>query len=309
MHTANEKTRAIVCFIEDKRFLIEQALALRESWLYSECTDTDLVIMGPAIALAGIPDDVVKIEQRPVSGDPEWLAYECSNSIACMNGENARILDRYSHILRSDVDTFVTPAWNSFRPDEFVYGRGFYSDPAVSKNIRRIADDFGLLHRGLTNVGSTWYGPTALVRRACALSEMLLRHILLNEFGDQQGQWPGWWRGVSLLYASEIAINHLVPNAMKTDQLDAFSTHRKPIESFAHIHCWHTDDKFSKHWFYLDRYTQADAMNLDLNIIPDYAMEMSVRAIRPRTLRPAPGTLPAADERGGDPTVTETATS
>jgi hypothetical protein len=45
--------RAIVCFVEDNRHLIQQLLALRRSWLYVQNPDTDLVVMGPGDVLPG----------------------------------------------------------------------------------------------------------------------------------------------------------------------------------------------------------------------------------------------------------------
>jgi hypothetical protein len=274
--------RAITCFIEDHKHLIQQALALRQSWLYVNSPDTDLVVMGPAKALSYLPDDVIKIEQRPVADDPEWFSYRYANSIACMNGAGAHLLDRYSHVLRTDADTFITPAWDSFRPAGFVCGHGGYSnDDQVRQNLRDVAAAFGLQHHGLTNTGSTWYGPTPLVRRMAALTEMIMRYILDRYFREGEGAWPGWYQGVTSLYASEIAINHCAPDATKTFQLDYGSDRPEPVRNFAHLHCWHTDNKFSKHWFMSRRYTEEDdAKNLDLEIIPDYAMEMSFRSLR-----------------------------
>ena len=74
--------RAIVCFVEDNRHLIQQALALRHSWLYARSPDTDLAVMGPADVLARLPDDLVKIEQQPAADDPVWRGYRFANSIA-----------------------------------------------------------------------------------------------------------------------------------------------------------------------------------------------------------------------------------
>jgi hypothetical protein len=279
VNDAEATRRAIVCYIEDNRHLIQQALALRQSWLHAKSPDTDLVVMGPPSALAFFPDDVVKIEQRAVADDPEWFSYRYANSIACMNGAGAHRLDRYSHLLRSDVDTFITPAWNSFYPGNFICGHGGYShDDDVRQKLRDIAALFGLEHRGLTNAGSTWYGPTPLVRRVAAVTEMILRYILDHYFREDEGAWPGWYAGVSSMYASEIAINHCVPDATRSDQLDHGSTSGS-IGDFAHIHCWHTDDKFSKHWFMSERYGPEDRKNLNLDLIPDYAMEMSFRSL------------------------------
>ena len=272
--------RAIVCFVDDKPHLVQQALALRHSWLHAQSADTDLVVMGPAPALARIPDDVVKIRQRPSDEDAVWRGYVYANSIVCMNGDGAEQLDRYTHLLRTDVDTFITPAWNDFHPTGFTCGHGAYSnDDDVRQRIRSIAEQYGLVHRGLTNVGSTWYGPTDVVRRASAYAEMMTKHILTQHFADE-GEWPGWYRGVALLYAGEIAVNHCAPDAQRSALLDSLSTSREPTSRSVHIHCWHTDEKFSKHWFTAGRYTHADARDLDLDVARDYCMAMSFRSLR-----------------------------
>jgi hypothetical protein len=272
--------RAIVCFVDDKPHLIQQALALRHSWLHAQSRDTDLVVMGAPRALDRFPDDVVKVSQRPVDSDPVWRGYNYVNSIACMNGEGAEVLDRYTHVLRTDVDTFITPAWNDFHPGGFTCGIGAYSnDDDVRNRIDEIAARYGLVHRGVRNVGSTWYGRTDVVRRASAFAEMLVKHILSHDFASNEGAWPGWYRGVTLLYAGEIAVNHCAVDVTHSALLDAVSTTREPVSRCAHIHCWHTDDKFSKHHFMSGRYTSEDARDLDLDVVSDYCMAMSFRSL------------------------------
>jgi hypothetical protein len=272
--------RAIVCFVGDRPHLVQQALALRQSFLHARSVDTDLVMMGPAAALARMPDDVVKIEQRSVDDDPEWHGYRYADSVLCMNGAGAEWLDRYTHVLRTDVDTFITPAWNDFRPSHFTFGLGGYSnDDGVRQRIRNIAAQFGLTHRGLTNVNSTWYGPTEVVRRASAYNAMLMKHIVTAEFRDGPGEWPGWYWGVSLLYAGEIAVNHCAPDARCSDRLDGPNTSREPTSRYAHIHCWHGTEKFSKQAFTAGEYTLADAHDLDLNVVRDFCMAMSFRSL------------------------------
>ena len=292
--------RAIVCFVPDKPHLIQQALGLRQSWLYAQSPDTDLVMMGPARALARLPDDVVKIEQRDVEHDAEWRGYRYANSITCMNGAGAERLDEYTHVLRTDVDTFITPAWNDFHPTGFTVGIGGYaSEEEVRQRLRDIAAQYGLVHRGLTNVGSTWYGPTDVVRRACAFAEMLMKHILTHYFADDDGEWPGWYRWVTSMYAGEIAVNHCAPDAQPSELLDAGSASTEPTSRYAHIHCWHTDEKFSKFAFQHGRYTLEDARDLDLSIVRDYCMAMAFRSLS--DLEPPVGPLlHSAMERAGD---------
>ncbi len=146
--------------------------------------------------------------------------------------------------------------------------------------LRAVAAEFGFVHRGLTNTGATWYGPTALVRRVAAATEMLTRYILDRHFRDQAGAWPGWYRGVSSLYGAEIAINHCAPQAAKTPLLDMVSTSRAPIADCVHIHCWHTDDDFSKHKFMAGGYRNIDERRLDDRIVADYALSMSLQSLR-----------------------------
>jgi hypothetical protein len=100
----NAGRRAIVCFVEDNRHLIQQVLALRLSWLYVQSPDTDLVVMGPDDVLTRLPDDLVEIPQRLATDDPVWQDYRYTNSITNINAVGAEQLDRHSHNLRTGVD-------------------------------------------------------------------------------------------------------------------------------------------------------------------------------------------------------------
>jgi hypothetical protein len=108
---------------------------------------------------------------------------------------------------------------------------------------------------------------------------MLMKHILAHYFATDEGAWPGWYRGVTLLYAGEVAVNHCAPDAKQSALLDAGTTSRESVMRCAHIHCWHTDDKFSKHAFMCGRYTPEDARDLDLEVVSDYCMAMSFRSL------------------------------
>jgi len=126
---------------------------------------------------------------------------------------------------------------------------------------------------------------------------MLARRLLTHEFAADAGAWPGWYRGVATKYADEIAVNHCAPDAHRSDLLDASSTSSEPISDFPHIHCWHTEDKFSKHWFMAGRYTQDDAQGVDVGVIRDYCMAMSFRSLDDAT--GGRDTARAGDAHGG----------
>jgi hypothetical protein len=73
-----------------------------------------------------------------------------------------------------------------------VFGNGTYSnDDEVRQRIREIAAQHWLVHRGITNVNSTWYWPTEIERRASAYNALQMEDIQMHCFADHRGAWPG----------------------------------------------------------------------------------------------------------------------
>jgi len=274
--------RAIALFVEDKPLLLANSHWLYESWSHIQSDDTDLVFMGPKAALEKLPEDVVKIVQQPVTDDPGWLDYRFINSIACLTDPSASVLNNYDIVVRTDLDIFLTPAWNRFYPSECITGVGRYSnDDRVRENIQRIAQKFGLTHRGVTNIGSTIYGPSGLIREICRLITEITWYIRTVEFKNDYGEWPSWYYGVSTLYATEIAVNHLVPSLdVPTNMLDAYSHSVESVDKYPHIHCWHTDNIFSKFQCFDGNYDHMSDDNLNLGVINEYCLSMALRARR-----------------------------
>lgn len=272
--------RAIVIFLENQRDLMLQFGCLYTSLKYIQSKDTDLVVFGPSDALDKLPDDCVKVECPPLSEPPEWVNYRFINSLSCLVSENSHILESYDYLLRSDVDTVVTPAWNSFYPELYTTGRGWYvNNDEVRSNMKRVAHSLGLRHRGIHNVGSTHYGKPQWVREVCRLAVSLTYHILTKEFRDHPGQWPGWYQGVSSLYGTEIAFNHLIEQANPDQQqLDAFCTSQESIHKYPHIHFWHTFDLFSKFHFSAGYYDHLDTENIDIVPIRNYCLFIALKS-------------------------------
>ena len=88
-------------------------------------------------------------------------------------------------------------------------------------------------------------------------------------------------------YAGEIAVNHCAPDAQRSELLDAPSTSDEPITRYPHIHCWHTDQLFSKHAFMRGGYTREDIEDRDVSIIKHYCLAMSF--LSREELAPSPG--------------------
>jgi hypothetical protein len=271
--------RAIVIYLEDKRNLMIQFGCLYTSLKYIDSKDTDLVVFGTKEALKKVPNDCIKIENEPISYLMQWQNYHYINSIGCLIDENSDFLEDYDLLLRSDADTFLTPAWNSFYPNIYTVGRGGYvNDENTRSNLKRIAKILGLNHKGIHNIGSTHYGNSKLVRKVCRLTVSTTLYIINNEFEDGYGNWPGWYKGVSSLYGTEIAANHLIKN-FNIDhlKLDFYSTSGDSILNHPHIHCWHTHDMFSKFSFEAGKYDHILKDSLDINKVKDYCLYMALK--------------------------------
>ena len=177
LRSLRSSRRAVAVYVDRKGFLIHQTKALWASVLQSGAADTDLVCFGPAEALDPLPDhaNLIKVAQ------PQHrlgASYGFINSIACFEGPLADVLDDYAWVLKSDVDTFLTPAWNGWRPEGFRFGIGRYvHDEATRQGIRDLAAAFDCVHRGVHNIGSTYYGTPADVRAAS--SRLSVKTIVL----------------------------------------------------------------------------------------------------------------------------------
>ena len=269
--------RAIVVYVEGKRELLLQFGCLYTSYRSIQSKDTDLVVFGPKQTVELLPDECIKIEY-----DSPYHDYPYLNSISCIaSSQSDSILKNYEYILRTDADTFLTPAWNSFYPVHFTTGSGKYAfDSEVSNKLNELSRLFGLNHRGIHNIGTSHYGKPLQIKKVCELSLLISEYILAAEFNDSEGSWPGWYRGVTSMYSNEIAINHIIDHlVIEPDKLDFDSTSDDRIESHPHIHCWHTNDLFSKFQFAAGHYNQLRMETLNPSIIKDYCTFISLKAL------------------------------
>lgn len=273
--------RAIVVFVENKPNLITELKALLTSLDNLSCLDTDLVVFGPKQALLRVPNHCIKVESIAISNRPQWKNYHFINSLSCLTTPAANFLSQYDFILRSDADTFLTPAWLDYYPTGYTVGGGTYvNDDYTKDKLMSIASKLGLKHKGIFNIGSTHYGKPELVQEVCKLSMEVTAYILKNEFLTDEGNWPSWFRGVTLLYATEIAVNHLVDDlVIDTDKLDFRSDSAEPTANHPHIHCWHTNKKFSKFSFERGDYNQINPQSLNTDVINDYCLYNALKSI------------------------------
>jgi len=270
--------RGIVVYVEDKRDLLLQFGCLYTSLKYINANNTDLIVSGTAEALKKIPNDCIKYEFVPASVPPEFASYPFINSLCCLLSNDGKLLDKYDYILRSDVDTFLTPAWNEFFPEEYTVGQGGYVfTDDVKECILRVSNYLGLNHRGLHNLGSTHYGKPEQVREVCQLAVSIAEYLLTQEFKHSEGIWPGWYRGVTTMYSCEMAINHLIPNIrQEPEKLDYESNSSSSTKLHPHIHCWHTDMLFSKFQFSKGSYDHIQKQHLNVELVHDYCLYIAL---------------------------------
>lgn len=268
--------RAIVTFIENKYSLKLQVAGLYMSLKYIQSTDTDLIVFGNKLVLSQLRFKCIKV---PYHYDVQslWSDYPFIYSLSCLNGPHATFLDDYDYLLRSDVDTFITPHWHYFYPDLYTFGKGGYlNTPEVKENLLLTAQKLGLQHHGIFNIGSTHYGPTSLIKEVHLLATEITDYLLRYSFLSDSGKWPSWYKGVASMYACELAVNHLVPSySLQPEVLDFPSTSSDTTKNHPHIHCWHTDQLFSKFIFEKGGYHQMKLPTLAPSTINLYCLYMA----------------------------------
>lgn len=276
----SNKKRAITCYIENKEYLINEFYGMYSSIKYINAKDTDIVVFGPKDVLSRIPGDCIKIEcnliydQQPWSNPKLPFPYKFINSIYFLTIPAANILLNYDYVLKTDVDVFITPEWNKFFSENYAVGKGAYVNNQLTYDkIRSVAKELNLNTKPDYNLGATHYGKPQDIINVMKLTYEVSKYWIENIFIHECGKWPSLWYGVTSMYAGEIAINHLINKVNKiSDKIDYNSDSEETLNNQIHIHCYHTDDDFSKFKFRKGEYDNVDISKLDLNIIKDYCL-------------------------------------
>jgi hypothetical protein len=103
-------------------------------------------------------------------------------------------------------------------------------------------------------------------------------HLYNNEFTSVEREkklgtllWPDWHYGVLSMYGTHLAVNHLLSSEKfdikQADQLldqSTTSTDQYDLEknNRLHLHCWHTEKRFSKFQFKAGKYNHIHPRTL-----------------------------------------------
>lgn len=238
--------------------------------------------------------DYVSITEREAE---IFGSYKFADSMDALNFafQHTAQMELYDWVVRTDLDTFFTPAFAEWHPNRIVVGGGAFcfSGHKTCKRLRRIAVDMKLVtirHKMIENVGSTWYGPLDDIAQASKLTVQVMRYLHVHEFTEEEKSpeygtkgWPEWHHGVLLLYAGQIAMNAVKGNEfdkMET-MLDFPTTSNDSVWEHAHLHTWQDDERFSKFAFFDGDYDDVRTDSLNPEIIRDYAMKMALESRHP----------------------------
>ncbi|KHJ40854.1 hypothetical protein D918_09063 [Trichuris suis] len=199
----------------------------------------------------------------------------------------------YDYFIRSDLDVFLSPTLLTYRPTKsFITGKGGYCVDFTRTHLEEVARRLGYRHRGIHNLGSTWFGKAELLANLSAYAVTLTMKLYDTEFDPKtrpeiatfmtyspNGQWAQWWRPTSSLYAQEIVLNHyledLSAETIRGDLLDVESCRSSVITNHLHVHTWHTRCQFDKFEF-LNQIAQGQLQNGVLLVKVKYAKHTPV---------------------------------
>jgi hypothetical protein len=275
-----EKDLGIMLYVDDHPSMYEEFDWIYKSWIHSgNWRTSDLIVVCHPNALTQLPMNdpgVIKIPQMPLSVPGSvWEGYPYINSIACLSGEHtAHLASTYTWLLRTDADVFLTSNLATFRPSFPVFGRAHYGDhPDVWRNIVAFAEKHGLEHHRVFNCGSSLLARSADVLFFLA-EQTRLCNLLIEEFQDSPGQWPGWSRDVLTMYAAELVANHYYNEYLRHCYMCVLDTESfcvAPIDALTmHIHAVPSHSYFSKWAWRKGDYQDADLSGLDITKINQY---------------------------------------
>ncbi|KAF4725543.1 hypothetical protein FOZ62_024232 [Perkinsus olseni] len=247
----------------------------------SRCIIVDYVPLEDRLTPHGEPDDPLR----------DYTAYvDCMLTIAEYQGYE------YDYVLRTDLDTFLMPGFADWIPksrNQLVVGWGGYSSKNAELHLKYVTETLGLRDKGLTSLGSTWYGNLRLFKASANLTLAVIRWLLTQEFSEFEKccsgvkSWPHWHRAVALLYGGHVALNHIGDNVLISGAENGFmdfqSVKTEPItnKQIKHVHCWHTRELFSKFEFHEGAYDQLDLTPfLDMSTTRDYVVTLAVSSVR-----------------------------
>ncbi|KAF0700157.1 Aste57867_9285 [Aphanomyces stellatus] len=302
---------AIVTFVADGqlKFIAQAQHMLWSSWHYTTSLvdgatrgRTDLLFFAHRNVMALLPSSCSRVAAPPASSSREdacyviehtpadddyWHRYSFMFSLSYLAEPSFRasLVGAYDRLLRTDTDVVITPAFLTFRPSQFVVGRGGYMDKTFTRaRIVDVAAALNMTHQGLHNIGSSWFGSTELVLAMVPKMLDAAKFILESPVFSVDKGFPDWHIGVASMYAGELVVNDCIPKDqvwINAESMDINCNGRERTANVYHSHCWPGDQylgHFNKWAFERGEYTpqRFPRASLDISYINDYFMAMAL---------------------------------
>jgi len=281
---------AVLVYVDNHSTMLEEFDWLYKSLIYSGVISRSgiIAVCNPDIANA-LPDDdrITIIPSVPYAQrHSEWNGYKFINSVA--NLIEQPVLDackRFEFVLKTDCDTFVTPALRDFRPSGLCAGVGGYAyQDDVRVKLSEVSARWGYPHSGMHNVGASVLGSAQCVTNFLIAQMQACNRLWREEFSEYEGVWPGWCKQVVTMYAGELALRSTYPQRCSLGLLDAFPTSDRKLSSdVLHVHAWQTDSYWSKHIYRAGGYAHIERDSIDRATLGGYChwlAEASIDEIR-----------------------------
>lgn len=251
--------KAIAVYLDNSDQMDIEFSWLYKTWvLYSLDQEYDLVVYYNPEAkfrLSNFPG-IVSIPMPTIRMADE---YKFLNSHYFCTKEWNEPLKKYSYLLKTDCDVFLTEHMRGYTPSKVLIGQGGYYDTLDQKKVETIkflSQLWGFDYKFYTQVGASFFGRTdyilPTVARQAGITEAVINFYRSNRIKDLNGL----DLGIASMIAGEIAINHNFSNQhISLYCLDSKCWTTSGIGSDTlHIHAWHSDSDWSKHKFFKGEY-------------------------------------------------------
>jgi hypothetical protein len=277
----NEK--AIVVYIDNSKRIFEEFSWLYKTWILWELyQEYDIVAYINPKATKELSEWVPEHPNlllrplTPINEENEfWEGYKFANSFFMFNDKSEEeFIKGYKYILKTDCDVFLTKYLKGLFPEKVMVGWGGYMEgnnkQEILSNIKRIQKKLNAKDEGLNHVGASIFGKTEVLVKIIQEHFNVTKYILKTEWNETEGKWPGWFKGVSSMYAIHICVNHFLNSRfINLYSLDSLCLNNKIDSNTYHIHAWHTQDDFSKHKYFRGEYDNEKYESIPL-IAKDY---------------------------------------
>lgn len=275
--------KAIIVYIDNNQINFEEFSWLYKTWLLWDLhKEYDIVAYVNPKAIEDLKEYIGTHDSfliRPLVPVYEtntfWQNYKFANSFYMFNDDKEVefIKDRYKFIMKTDCDVFLTKHMLGLEPDMVMIGAGGYMQDNVLEevlsNINRVSKKLKVSNKGLNHIGASIFGKTDILVNIIRNHFQVTKYILSTEWNESPGEWPGWFRGVSSMYAIHIVVNHFLnPHSVSLYSLDSQCYDNKIDSNTYHIHAWHTNSDFSKHKWFKGQYE-----NVEFKEIPEIAKD------------------------------------